>query len=103
MTTLSRRERGGGWIVWTADYADFRRWPTMRRAHCPRVLGSRLRGNDGAGCGNDGLFTLTLGPPLNLPLGGGGRWLEGRGFNFVLCFFLDSRLRGKDGITRGKD
>ena len=29
--------------------------------------------------GNDGLFTLTLGPPLNLPLGGGGRWLEGEG------------------------
>ena len=24
-------------------------------------------------------FTLTLGPPLNLPLGGGGRWLEGEG------------------------
>ena len=29
--------------------------------------------------GKDGLFTLTLGPPLNLPLGGGGRWLEGEG------------------------
>ena len=26
-----------------------------------------------------GGFTLTLGPPLNLPLGGGGRWLEGEG------------------------
>ena len=27
-------------------------------------------------------FTLTLGPPLNLPLGGGGRWLEGEGINW---------------------
>ena len=42
-------------------------------------LGSRLRGNDGGWRGNDGGFTLTLGPPLNLPLGGGGRWLEGEG------------------------
>ena len=66
-------------------------------------LGSRLRGNDGGWRGNDELFTLTLGPPLNLPLGGGGRWLEGRGFNCVLCYSLGSRLRGKDGITRGKD
>ena len=62
-------------------------------------LGSRLRGNDGGTGGNDGGlagmtegaapegwglagrtgFTLTLGPPLNLPLGRGGRWLEGEG------------------------
>ncbi len=38
-------------------------------------LDSRLRRNDG-------LFTLTLGPPLNLPLGGGGRWLESPGSGF---------------------
>ena len=25
------------------------------------------------------LGALTLGPPLNLPLGGGGRWLAGEG------------------------
>ena len=31
-----------------------------------------------------GLFTLTLGPPLNLPLGGGGRWLEGEGMYPVM-------------------
>ena len=45
-------------------------------------------------------FTLTLGPPLNLPLGGGGRWLEGEGvmdwIGGVLCFSLGSRLRGND-------
>ena len=63
---------------------------------------------------------LTLGPPLNLPLGGGGRWLAGEGTrccgrggcgegrvgclggNGVLCFSLDSRVRGNDvaGVLR---
>ena len=47
-----------------------------RERGCTR---SRLRGNEGGTGGNEGLFTLTLGPPLNLPLGGGGRWLEGEG------------------------
>ena len=36
-------------------------------------------GMTGFGAAMTGSFTLTLGPPLNLPLGGGGRWLEGEG------------------------
>ena len=70
-------------------------------------LGSRLRGNDGGLARERALFTLTLGPPLNLPLGGGGRW-RGRGDltavkdgSGVLCFSLGSRLRGNDGGSAG--
>ena len=59
-------------------------------------LGSRLRGNDGGVCGNDGgsaPFTLT---PALSHRGRGG--LIG-----VLCFSLGSRVRGDDGVVRGKD
>ena len=47
---------------------------------------------------------LTLGPPLSLPLGGGGRWLAGEGTVCgVLCFSLDSRVRGNDVGLAGRD
>ena len=47
---------------------------------------------------------LTLGPPLSLPLGGGGRWLAGEGMVCgVLCFSLDSRVRGNDVGLAGRD
>ena len=37
------------------------------------------------------VFTLTLGPPLNLPLGGGGRWLEGEGICGVISRAIGDR------------
>ena len=46
---------------------------------------------------------LTLGPPLSLLLGGGGRWLAGEGTVCgVLCFSLDSRVRGNDVGLAGR-
>ena len=54
---------------------------TLTLSHQGRgdVPGPACAGMTGGWRGNDGGFTLTLGPPLNLPLGGGGRWLEGEG------------------------
>ena len=54
---------------------------TLTLSHQGRgdLPGPACAGMTGGQRGKDGLFTLTLGPPLNLPLGGGGRWLEGEG------------------------
>ena len=60
-------------------------------------------GMTGGAGGNDGGFTLTLGPPLNLPLGGGGRLLEGEGMYPVpplcvpACAGMTGGWHGNDG------
>ena len=76
---LSPRERGGGWFVWTADYADFRRWAMMPRAVLPRWLSvSGLRvlselGWAGLKDGREGLGAVRE-PPLLSPRERGGGW-----------------------------